>query len=252
MTDAEAKKCLERVVVLDEQLYEVRQIEKWKPQNIYIPCLGLFLSLGGFIYGSCLKLKYEGMIPHRGILEWLRGCAIMIICIIVAVLFSIVLFKKISEYQRLKRLSKKYLKNNYTEKFSEKIGGVYWLRKALEFEREMEQLFDMLLKAFPEAAVAPNYARNILKYMSTGSNYYTACGIVKSDFERYEFFQRKREEREAEKNYKQAVLNEQRRTNENLENLQRQQAYANRLMREAEFRRIDEDMKRSVNKKWGE
>ena len=121
---------------------------------------------------------------------------------------------------------------------------------------EREQIHDKIDAVFPgsEYRLVTDVKR--IKYYLGSRNFYEACERAHEDEIKLLDYEAKRMERkmreEKENEYRQAVLNEQRRTNENLENLQRQQEYANRLAREEEYRRNYEDLKEKVNRKWGE
>ena len=127
----------------------------------------------------------------------------------------------------------------------------------LRYNIRLNEKNDKIDAVFPGSKYyAISEVRHIIYNLSTSLNFYIACERAYETEEKLSREYAARMERkmreEKENEYRQAVLNEQRRTNENLENLQRQQEYANRLAREEEYRRNYEDLKEKVNRKWGE
>lgn len=257
MTDAEAKRCLERIIEIEKQynrdIYSLRREDETRPKRkkeaafeIKASIICIILSIGAFFLADYWSTSGSGEGFFGGLLTELLSGILGFIWPFTAVGCLIWLISSIIKFAKI---------NNEQDKTSE-IKRLESVNERLE--KEENQLKNMLCQKckFDQIDFHPEI---VLKHMNRGRTFRDALWDMKNEIECRrsiaafeDEYERKRKREQAEKDYRQAVLNEQRRTNENLENLQRQQEYANRLAREAEFQREYEDLKRRVNKKWGE
>lgn len=244
MSDMEAKMCLERIINIRR---EIRQTQHYiNNKSSYISGieearLGLIVCLVLCAICAVVKFKVEKNLFMNIVVGSIAIMALFLFGI-GALITLIILMSRTSEYA------------NMINKYGTNVNELNTKLEGLELEKK--QLISLLKKSFPNSVSDPEYNTDgILEQMKCGYGFYDACyeskRIRNENWEkenRSERIERQNEDKELIK----ALLNSNRAINENLEEIQRQQRYANRLAREEEFRRIDEDMKRSVNKKWGE
>lgn len=243
MTKEQIREYLEREEEIIAKIKNIRQeiayyknLERTTVKDcVVIICVLFIIFIAGFLWRS------------EGIIEFLLGWAIMIITGAITLNILLSTIPKAIREHKIKEEIKMQFDCDPLIGFDNEIARL---------REEREQIHDKIDAVFPgsEYRLVTDVKR--IKYYLGSRNFYEACERAHEDEIKLLDYEAKRMERkmreEKENEYRQAVLNEQRRTNENLENLQRQQEYANRLAREAEYQRNYEDLKEKVNRKWGE
>lgn len=243
MTEEQIREYLEReeeiiakIKNIREEIAYYKNLERTTVKDcVVIICVLFIIFIAGFLWRS------------EGIIEFLLGWAIMIITGAITLNILLSTIPKAIREHKIKEEIKMQFDCDPLIGFDNEIARL---------REEREQIHDKIDAVFPgsEYRLVTDVKR--IKYYLGSRNFYEACERAHEDEIKLLDYEAKRMERkmreEKENEYRQAVLNEQRRTNENLENLQRQQEYANRLAREAEYRRNYEDLKEKVNRKWGE
>lgn len=243
MTKEQIREYLEREEEIIAKIKNIRQeiayyknLERTTVKDcVVIICVLFIIFIAGFLWRS------------EGIIEFLLGWAIMIITGAITLNILLSTIPKAIKEHKIKEDIKMQFDCDPLIGFDNEIARL---------REEREQIHDKINAVFPGSDYyLVTDVKRIKRYLGS-RNFYEACERAHEDEIKLLDYEAKRMERkmreEKENEYRQAVLNEQRRTNENLENLQRQQEYANRLAREAEYQRNYEDLKEKVNRKWGE